>query len=152
MRLSGLDFVPGSDAAVVCTWDGDVWRVDGVKGSDPTVNWRRIASGLFQPLGIKMVNGAVVVSCRDQIVRLRDLNGDGETDFYGSVNSDHQVTEHFHEFAMGLQADEAGNLYYAKSARHARPPPDGLERRHPLSQSLRECRPSRRVCRRLPGG
>jgi len=29
------------------------------------------------------------------------------------------VTEHFHEFAMGLQRDEAGNFYYAKSARHA---------------------------------
>src|SRR5690606_11415 len=45
---------------------------------------------------------------------------DGETDFYESFNSDHQVTDHFHEFAMGLQADKEGNLYYAKSARHAR--------------------------------
>jgi hypothetical protein len=70
---------------------------------------------------VKIVNGAILVSCRDQIVRLRDLNGDGETDFYECFNSDHQVTEHFHEFAMGLQADEQGNLYYAKSARHARP-------------------------------
>ncbi len=122
MRLSGLDFVPGTDAAVVCTWDGDVWRVDGVIGDGPTARWTRIASGLFQPLGIKVVDGVVVVSCRDQIVRLRDLNGDGETDFYECLNSDHQVTEHFHEFAMGLQADDEGNLYYAKSARHARPP------------------------------
>ena len=31
------------------------------------------------------------------------------------------MTEHFHEFAMGLQADSAGNFYYAKSARHALP-------------------------------
>jgi len=122
MRLSGLDFVPDADAAVVCTWDGDVWRVGGISGAQLSVKWTRIASGLFQPLGIKIVNGAVLVSCRDQIVRLRDLNGDGETDFYESFNSDHQVTEHFHEFAMGLQADDAGNLYYAKSARHARPP------------------------------
>jgi hypothetical protein len=29
------------------------------------------------------------------------------------------VTEHFHEFAMGLQTDADGNFYYAKSARHA---------------------------------
>ncbi len=29
------------------------------------------------------------------------------------------MTEHFHEFAMGLQRDEQGNFYYAKSARHA---------------------------------
>jgi hypothetical protein len=59
------------------------------------------------------------VTCRDQLVRLRDLNGDGETDFIESFNNDHQVTEHFHEFAMGLQSDAAGNFYYAKSGRHA---------------------------------
>jgi hypothetical protein len=34
-------------------------------------------------------------------------------------NDDAQVTEHFHEFAMGLQIDDAGNFYYAKSGRHA---------------------------------
>jgi hypothetical protein len=47
------------------------------------------------------------------------LNGDGETDFVECFNNDHQVTEHFHEFAMGLQTDDAGNFYYAKSGRHA---------------------------------
>jgi hypothetical protein len=120
MRVGGHDFLPGGDAAVVCTWDGEVWRVDGIGRDTGPFTWRRIASGLFQPLGIKVVNGAVLVNCRDQIVRLHDLNGDGETDYYECFNSDHQVTEHFHEFAMGLQADDAGNLYYAKSARHAR--------------------------------
>ena len=59
------------------------------------------------------------VSCRDQIVRLHDLNDDYEIDFYECFNNDHQVTEHFHEFAMGLQSDPEGNFYYAKSARHA---------------------------------
>ena len=84
------------------------------------MSWRRIASGLFQPLGAKIVNGEIYVTCRDQLVRLVDLNGNGETDYYEGFNSDHQVTEHFHEFAMGLQADTDGNFYYAKSARHAR--------------------------------
>ncbi len=85
----------------------------------PTLHWQRIATGLFQPLGLKIVEGRIYVTCRDQLVLLRDFNGDGETDFYECFNSDHQVTEHFHEFAMGLQTDEAGNFYYAKSARHA---------------------------------
>ena len=67
---------------------------------------------------MKVVDGQIYVGCRDQIVRLRDLNGDGETDFYECFNSDHQVTEHFHEFAMGLQTDAEGNFYYAKAARH----------------------------------
>jgi len=120
MRFTGLDFTPDGHEALVCTWDGDVWRVAGVDNPAGKLTWRRIASGLFQPLGLKIVSGNVYVTCRDQIVILRDLNGDGETDFYENFNSDHQVTEHFHEFAMGLQTDAAGNFYYAKSARHGR--------------------------------
>ncbi len=123
LRASGVDFTPDGQAAIVCCWDGDVWRVEGIADETAaTTKWRRIASGLFQPLGVKLIGDDIFVSCRDQIVRLHDLNGDGETDFYENFNSDHQVTEHFHEFAMGLQADEEGNLYYAKSGRHARPP------------------------------
>ena len=118
MRVTGFDFYPDGKSAAVSTWNGDVWRVDGVAGAGE-LRWHRIATGLFQPLGVKFRKGEIFVCCRDQIVRLRDLNGDGETDFIENFNNDHQVTEHFHEFAMGLQADEAGNFYYAKSARHA---------------------------------
>ncbi len=122
LRLSGLDFLaPDGDAAAVCTWDGDVWRVTGLRDGEGRLEWKRIASGLFQPLGLKVVGGSIVVGCRDRIVRLVDLDEDGQTDRYDTVNDDHQVTEHFHEFAMGLETDAAGNLYYAKSARHALP-------------------------------
>ena len=92
----------------------------GLDGPSGELTWRRIASGLFQPLGLKVVDGKIYVGCRDQIVILRDLNGDGETDFYENFNSDHQVTEHFHEFAMDLQTDAEGNFYYAKAARHGK--------------------------------
>ncbi len=137
VRLTGLDFYNDGDSMACCAWDGDVWKVTGFSRDDGTLTWKRIASGLFQPLGIKVIDGVIHVTCRDQLVILRDLNGDGETDFYECLNNDHQVTEHFHEFAMGLQVDEAGNFYYAKSARHAleavvphhgtllRIPPDG---------------------------
>ncbi len=130
MRLTGFDFYPdgsklpngtpvkNGDYGAVCSWDGDVWLVGGLTSGDK-LTWQRIASGLFQPLGLKIVGDKIHVSCRDQIVILRDLNGDNETDYYECFNNDHQVTDHFHEFAMGLQTDEAGNFYYAKSARHA---------------------------------
>ncbi len=119
MRLGGFDFYPDGKRAAVCTWMGDVWIVSGLdEGS--TLTWQRIASGLFQPLGVKIIEGQIFVTCRDQLVRLHDLNGDEEIDWFESFNNDHQVTEHFHEFAMGLQADAEGNFYYAKSARHAK--------------------------------
>jgi putative heme-binding domain-containing protein len=119
MRMTGLDFFADGRVAV-CSWDGDVWIVEPLQGGR-TLRWQRIASGLFQPLGLKIVDGRIHVTCRDQLAVLHDLNGDGEIDFYQCLNNDHQVTEHFHEFAMGLQADVKGNFYYAKSARHALP-------------------------------
>lgn len=120
LRPTGFDFFADGDRAALCTWDGDVWLVSGLN-SGSQLTWQRIAAGLFQPLGLKIVDRQIFVTCRDQLVRLRDFNGDGETDFYECFNSDHQVTEHFHEFAMGLQVDGDGNFYYAKSARHALP-------------------------------
>ncbi len=118
MRLSGFDFFDDGNRAAVCDWDGDVWMVEGLDDPSGTLTWRRIASGLYQPLGLKIVDGQIYVNCRDQIAILRDLNNDGETDFYECFTNDHQVTEHFHEFAMGLQTDAEGNFYYAKAARH----------------------------------
>jgi hypothetical protein len=121
LRLSGLDFLPDGQRAAVCSWDGDVWVVDGIDSPERGLTWKRIASGLFQPLGLKVERGDIYVCCRDQIARLHDLNDDGEIDFYENFNNDHQVTEHFHEFAMDLQTDVSGNFYYAKAARHGLP-------------------------------
>ena len=120
MRTTGFDFFANGTSAAVCTWNGDVWIVDGIDQASGTLTWQRICSGLFQPLGLKIVDGEIYVGCRDMIAKLTDLNGDRETDLIESFNNDHQVTEHFHEFAMGLQTDTKGNFYYAKSARHAK--------------------------------
>jgi putative heme-binding domain-containing protein len=117
IRFSGLDFFSDGRIAV-CSWDGDVWLVE--MRQDQKLLWQRIASGLFQPLGLKIVDDKIHVICRDQLAVLHDLNGDGEIDFYQCLNNDHQVTEHFHEFAMGLQTDAAGNFYYAKSGCHGK--------------------------------
>lgn len=118
-RFTGLDFFNDGRLAV-CSWDGDVWVVSHTDGGS-RLRWQRIASGMFQPLGIKVIDEKIRVLCRDQLAVLHDFNGDGETDYYECLNNDHQVTEHFHEFAMGLQTDAEGNFYYAKSARHALP-------------------------------
>jgi putative heme-binding domain-containing protein len=128
IRPTGLDFFTGGDRMAVCTWDGDVWLVSGLKrlaGATgepaPVLTWKRFASGLFQPLGLRVIDGRIHVTCRDQLAVLHDRDGDDEADWFECLNTDHQVTEHFHEFAMGLQTDAEGNFYYAKSARHALP-------------------------------
>ncbi len=122
MRLGGFDFLADGDSAILASWQGDVWKVSGLRDRAGRLQWRRIASGLFQPLGVKVVGSdTIYILGRDQITRLHDVNGDGESDFYECFHHQMQVTEHFHEFAMDLQTDEQGNFYYMKAARHALP-------------------------------
>lgn len=112
--LGGLDFFPDGRAAV-CTFHGDVFLVLGLGGDLSKVTWRRFASGLYHALGLKVAKGEIYVTCRDGIWRLRDLNGDGEADFYEAFNFDVKVTKSFHEFVFDLQTDPAGNFYFAKA-------------------------------------
>lgn len=57
-RMSGIDFFKDTNEGVVCTTDGDVWHVKGFIDKSGALSWQRIASGLFQPLGIKVINGS----------------------------------------------------------------------------------------------
>ncbi len=114
MFTSGFDFFEDGRAAV-CTFHGDVFVVSGIDEKLEHVTWRRFASGLYHPLGLKIVKGEIYVTCRDGIWRLRDLNGDGECDFYEAFNFDLKVTKNFHEFVFDLQTDPAGNFYFAKA-------------------------------------
>jgi hypothetical protein len=112
-RFGGHDFFSNGDIAV-CTIDGDVWRVSGVDEKLETIRWRRFASGLFQPLGLRVVDDKVYVLGRDQITRLHDLNENGEADFYECFNNECKIGRHVHEFATGLDTDPDGNFYFAK--------------------------------------
>jgi hypothetical protein len=114
IRFGGFDFLDKTSAAL-CTWSGDVWTCSGIDDKLEKLTWRRVATGLFQPLGLKVVDGTVYVLGRDGITRLHDLNGDGEADFYENFNNDVAVTPAFHEFAFDLQTDPAGNFYFAKA-------------------------------------
>lgn len=113
--FGGHDFFSDGRAAV-CTFHGDVWLVSGLDAKLEKITWKRFASGLFQPLGTKIVDGKVYITGRDQITRLHDLNGDGEADFYENFNNDTFVTANYHEFCLGLDTDKAGNFYFAKGA------------------------------------
>jgi hypothetical protein len=113
--FGGFDFFPDGRAAV-CTFHGDVWIVSGIDQQLQKLAWRRHATGLFQPLGLKVVDGKIYVLGRDQITRLHDLNGDGEADFYENFNNDVIVTPNYHEFCLDLQTDSHGDFYYFKSS------------------------------------
>jgi len=111
MRPTGLDFLPDG-RCVVCSLGGDVWIVSGIDKDLAHLTWKRFATGLYEPLGLKVVDGQIYVLCRDQITRLHDLNGDGEADFYENFNNDVPTYPAYHAFHFDLQADSRGNFWF----------------------------------------
>lgn len=114
VRFGAFDFFPDGKRLACSTWNGDVWIAEGIDGELEKITWRRFASGLYQTLGLRIVDGIVHTMGRDQITRLHDLNGDGEADFYECFNNDVNITDGFHEFAFDLQTDAEGNFYFSK--------------------------------------
>ncbi len=114
IRCSGIDFFSDASRAAVCSVSGDVWVLSNIDDKLDRVTWKRYATGLFQPLGLKIVDDKVYVLGRDQITRLHDLNKDGEADFYENFNNDIAAFQEYHEFALDLQTDSQGNFYFAK--------------------------------------
>src|SRR5438034_2324662 len=93
------------------TWSGDVWVVSGIDDSLGHLKWKRFATGLHQPLGLKIVNDEIYALCRDQITKLIDNNNDGEADFYQCFNNNWEMTTAFHAFAFDLQTDQIGRAH-----------------------------------------
>jgi mono/diheme cytochrome c family protein len=114
IRFGGYDFFSDGKRVACSTWNGDVWIAEGIDGDLAEIKWRRFASGLFQTLGLKIVDDVIYTHGRDQITRLHDFNNDGEADFYECFNNDVLITKGFHEFAFDLLTDDAGNFYFSK--------------------------------------
>jgi len=114
IRFGAFDFFTDGKRVACSTWNGDVWIAEGIDGDLSKITWSRFASGLFQTLGLKIVDGVIYTHGRDQITRLHDLNDDGEADYYECFNNDVNITEGFHEFAFDLQTDKEGNFYFSK--------------------------------------
>ncbi len=110
---TGLDFLPDGRIAV-CTCHGDVWvvKVDEIKLE---CHWQRFATGLYHPLGLKVVDKKIVVLERGQLTRLHDTNDDGEADFYECVCNDWHTGNGEHSYDTCLETDPQGNFYFFKT-------------------------------------
>ena len=103
----------------ISTMSGDVWIASGIDDGLTTITWKRFATGLFEPLGMKIVDDRLFVTCRDALTRLDDLNNDGEADAYVAFNRDIPVWAKYNDFTMDLVTDRAGNFFIAKGGHGA---------------------------------
>ncbi|HEY0054699.1 MAG TPA: PA14 domain-containing protein [Pedobacter sp.] len=103
-KVGGIDFL-SDGRMVVSTWDslGAIYIVDGVKAATANeIKVKRIASGLAEPLGIKVVDDEIYVLQKQELTKLVDSNKDDLIDEYQTVANDWKVSANFHEFAFGL--------------------------------------------------
>ncbi len=137
----GHDFLPDG-SALVATMQGDVWHVSGfsnTQGSSSVgkAKWRRFASGLHHALGVKTTPQGVFVLCRDQLMRLHDLNKDGEADYYECVSVAFETSPAGHDYICGLEQDQFGNFYTASGNQGlVRIAPDG-QRAEAIAEGFR---------------
>ncbi|QDT97608.1 DUF6797 domain-containing protein [Gimesia aquarii] len=97
--------------AFVCTMHGDVWRVTGFRYPSKAATWKRFASGLHHCQGMIIDDDGIFVLCRDQITLLKDLNHDGEADYYHCFSNAFKTSDKGHDFICGLERDADGHFY-----------------------------------------
>ena len=82
---------------------GEVWKLTGVKTatSPATVTRTKLAEGLKEPQGIKVVDGEIYISEKDQLVKLTNPNAAGLFQSKTRIAT-WPFDGNFHEFAFGL--------------------------------------------------
>ncbi len=104
-RVGGLDFDQNGNL-YVATWDseGAVYKLSGLEYNDSSkVEVTKIATGLSEPLGLKIVEKKIYVVQKNELTQLVDDDGDEIIDFYRNVCDDFQVSPDFHEYTYGLE-------------------------------------------------
>ncbi len=125
--VAGLDWTDDDRLAVVTSgsvspggWvenpePGEVFLLDNVTGetSKDEVTYEKVATDLFNPMGIAVIEDSIYVSERDKLTELTDPDGDGFYDEHRTV-AEWPFGENFHEFAFGLLHDDE-NFYVSLS-------------------------------------
>tara|TARA_B100001093_G_scaffold38481_2_gene32919 strand:- start:954 stop:4169 length:3216 start_codon:yes stop_codon:yes gene_type:complete len=114
MRTSSLAFFPDGRLAVG-TLPGDIWIVSGINEELDSIRWQRFAAGLYEPLGMKVVDGVLTAITRGRIVKLHDYNKDGEADFYEAFFNEDEPSQGWHAYNFDLEVGEDGSYYYGRT-------------------------------------
>lgn len=113
-QVGGMDFLPDG-RMVICTWYnfssaatkyGTVYIVDKAQSGDKAqVTYKEFATGINEPLGVKVVDSVIYIMAKDALLRLPDANKDDKADKVETVVKGwayHSEEEKPLEFALGL--------------------------------------------------
>lgn len=111
LEVGGLAFRPDGQL-LACTRRGEVWLIRNPNAEDLSkVQFKLIASGLHEPLGLHVDNKAVYVVQRPELTKMVDKDGDDVVDEYTTICDRWGVSGDYHEFAFGPARDKQGNFF-----------------------------------------
>lgn len=113
VRVTDIAFLDEQRAAIT-TFEGDVWLVSGIDKQLAQLSWKRFASGLYEPMSIEVYKGQLYIFGKAGIVRLHDLNGDGEADYYENFCDLMQQSAESYEWAADMVISEKYGILIAK--------------------------------------
>jgi glucose/arabinose dehydrogenase len=113
MEVSSIALMSDKKVAVA-TRRGDVWICEGAYEKDlSNVKWSRFAHNLHEPLGMFYKDGALTLTQRPEVTRLRDTDGDGKADVFETLGSGWGIKGDYHEYAFGSEPDKNGDIWVA---------------------------------------
>lgn len=113
LEVTGIARIPDGRIALTLR-KGEIWlmeRPDADPADPKAIGYRRIASGLHEPLGLLWHKGSLYTAQRAELTRLTDRDGDGVIDDYETTANIWSVSGNYHEYAYGPVADGQGNLW-----------------------------------------
>ena len=113
LEVGGMDFM-SDGRLVVSTRRGQVWMVENPLAENPAdAKFSLFCEGLWEGLGVRVVDDEIFIVQRGELSRLRDTDGDGTCDHIDSICNSWGVSGNYHEFAYGLPVDERGHFFVA---------------------------------------
>lgn len=110
LEIGGMDFLPDG-SLLVSTRRGQVWRLENPLVEDVAdARWTLFAEGLWEGLGLNVVDGEIFVVQRGELSRLVDADGDGLAERIDTIADGWGLSGNYHEFAFGLPQDRQGNF------------------------------------------
>jgi glucose/arabinose dehydrogenase len=111
MEIGSIALMPDHKVAVT-TRRGDLWICSGAYGDDISkVTWKKYAQGLHEPLGMFWQDGALWLTQRPEVSKIKDIDGDGLADTFETICSDWGIKGDYHEYAFGSTPDREGNIW-----------------------------------------
>jgi hypothetical protein len=108
LEVSGMDWLADGRLTVVLR-KGEVWLLGNVHAEKATeVTYKLFASGLHEPLGLRVDGRDLLITQRAELTRLRDVDGDDRADEYLTEAAGWSVSGAYHGYAYGPKRDGKG--------------------------------------------